>query len=62
VCVKRVLVSSSELDMRPVQTCPLSVAAWSFYSTRSGHYTKTWGPTGGPEVVGSWYPIQQLGY
>jgi hypothetical protein len=58
-CIACVLVRTRR------ETCShlsLLMATRSFYSTRSGSYTKTQGPTSGPEVVGNWYPIQQLGY
>jgi hypothetical protein len=35
------------------------VVAWSLYSTGSGSYMQTRGPTGGPGVVGPL--LQQLG-
>jgi hypothetical protein len=38
-----------------LETCPISMAVRSFYSTRASSYMETQDSTGGPGVVGTLY-------
>jgi hypothetical protein len=57
-CIAQACMSSSLsfFDRLSVDPCE-EVFALAFYSSRLGSYNKTWGPTGGAEVVETLYNI-----